>query len=232
IGVQPSAEFNVVQDFVLQRFTPDVRNDLAANLASVPIKHSMNTGLAEVNISKPVLTANRGKFDTTIFVHLAGVRPDEGLIAFHGSASTTEFCHGIVLDDFADSVKHEPSRLLGDLESPRHLCAADSVLAVDHHPEGGHPFVHTERRVLKDGSDFHAELFLASLAPPHKPRANKRVFIAAASWTGYLLSRPAQIDCVHENTLGIGEISNRFLQGFGLFDVRHFFALSFYLMRE
>jgi hypothetical protein len=58
------------------------------------------------------------------------------------------------------------------------------------------------------------------------------VLLAATSWTGDLLSRPAQIDCIHESLFGIGEISNRFLQGLGLFDVRHFFALSLYLMRE
>ncbi len=39
--------------------------------------------------------------------------------------------------------------------------------------------------------------------------------LAATSWTGYLLSRPAQIDRVNESKFGIGEISNRFLQGLG-----------------
>ena len=65
--------------------------------------------------------------------------------------------------------------LLGDVQSARHLCAADSVLAVNDHPESRHPLVHTERGILEDTPDLDAELLFASFAEPHQARAQKRI---------------------------------------------------------
>src|ERR1039458_4395171 len=213
----------LLKNLVLQGLSFHLRNHFRSNLAGITIKHSHDRSLADEHIAAPL---NLVQFGFTIFVHLVGVGADKSFVAFYRSASTAELGDGVVFQDFTHAMQHEPRRLLRDLKSSRHLRAADSILAVDYHPEGRHPLVHAERRVLEDGSDLNAELLLASLAPPHQPCAQKRVLLAATSWTGYLLSRPAQIDCIHESLLGIGEISNRFLQGFGLFDVRHFFALS------
>src|SRR5581483_12284147 len=115
----------------------------------------------------------------------------------------------------------------------RHLCAADPVLAVADHPESGHPLIHTERGILEDRTDLDGELFLAALAEPHQAGAEKRVFGVSAARAGDCLSRPAEIDSVNEGPLWLCEVGNRLLEAsWGFIGVRHFFALSFYLMRE
>jgi hypothetical protein len=122
--------------------------------------------------------------------------------------------------------------ILGDFESPRHLRAANAILAVDQHPECRHPLIHAERGILENRPHLDAELLLASLTEPHQAGAQKRVLLVTATWTGNLLSRPAKVDGIDESVLGISEVGYSFLQGLGLFNVRHFFALSLYLMRE
>ena len=130
-------------------------------------------------------------------------------------------------------MEHEPCALLGDLESPRHLCAADSVLAVANHPESSHPLTESERGILEDAANLDGELAFASLAEPHQARAKKRVLRTTATRADDVLSGPAEIDRINEGPFRVGEVHNRFLKGLGLTEfVRHFFALSPYLMRE
>jgi hypothetical protein len=72
-----------------------------------------------------------------------------------------------------DSLKHKPSRLLGDLDVTGDLIGANSVLAVSDKKHGAQPLIEADSGILEDRSDFDRELFLAVKAFPHQARAEK-----------------------------------------------------------
>ena len=88
----------------------------------------------------------------------------------------------------------------------------DSILAVHKHPKRSHPFIESERRILKDGPDFERELLLASVAEPQAPRLDERVLFRPATRTGDLAIGPAQHLGILERPLWIAKVNNRLLQ--------------------
>src|SRR5207244_13299643 len=76
----------------------------------------------------------------------------------------------VILQSQPKALKHEPCRLLSDAESAMDFHAADAILAVAQHPISHHPFVESERGILKDRADLDGELLFASTAEPDAPR--------------------------------------------------------------
>jgi hypothetical protein len=109
-----------------------------------------------------------------------------------------------------DAVKHEPSGFLSDPYGAVNLPRANAVLAISDHPNGGEPFVQSERRVLKDSSDLNAELTfrMASLALPDAPLSDEANLVGATS-RAHNTIRPTSINQVVQAVVGIGEINNR-----------------------
>ena len=104
-----------------------------------------------------------------------------------------------------------PCGFLADVEIACNLVAADSVFAVHNEPNGGHPFVHAERRVFENGSDLYRELFLAALAEPDASGRNERMPVSAAAWACDLAVRPAQFDRERQGAVRVCEIGDSLL---------------------
>ena len=65
-----------------------------------------------------------------------------------------------ILHRQSDSLKHDPSGLLGNADSTVKFVAGDSVLAVSEHPHCKKPLVQRNCRIFKDSPDLDAELGL------------------------------------------------------------------------
>ena len=92
--------------------------------------------------------------------------------------------------------------------------AANSILAIGQHPKCGHPFVQPKRRILKDRVDLERELLFAWIAEPQLAGLDKRVLLGAATWARNFAIGPAQLDRICESAVLIGEVNDRFLEGF------------------
>ena len=88
----------------------------------------------------------------------------------------------------------------------------DTVLAVDQHPNGGHPLIKPESGILEDRPNLDGELFLASLAKPQQASLDEVVFGVAASRTHNFLVGPSQVDGIHKSPFWIGEVNDGVLQ--------------------
>ena len=86
-----------------------------------------------------------------------------------------------LLESQADTLKHEPCRLLGNAQGSAKFVRTDTVLAVDQHPHCRHPLIESKRGILKDRPDLDRELFLAALAEPNQARLDERVLIVTAA---------------------------------------------------
>ena len=98
------------------------------------------------------------------------------------------------------------------MQSAAKLVRANSVFAIDQHPNGGHPFIQTKRGILKDRSHFDGELLLAAFAEPKQTSLDERVFVVPATWARDMSIRPAQIDRSDKCPLWITELNDSFLQ--------------------
>ena len=236
VRIDLAAVLDVLQDDVLQGLTLDIRDNLSANFSRVSIQHPDHSSLADVNVAQALPATNALQCSLAALVHIPSLATDESFIAFYfttRAAQLRRIAESLVRQNLTDAVKHEPCALLGDLQSPRHLCAAHSVLAVAHHPKCGHPFVESKRGIFEDASNLDRELPLAAFAKPHQASAQKRVLRTAATRANDLPSGPTEIHRINEGPLSVGEVHNRFLKGFGLTQfVLHLFALSLYLMRQ
>jgi hypothetical protein len=142
-------------------------------------------------------------------VHVASLTTNEGLIDLNFTAKRTGH---ILVHGLADAVHHEPSRLLGNADSPGYLAGANSVLAVANHPERAHPLIKAKRRILKDGSHLERELLFAPRAEPNAASLDKGVFLGTATRARNNAVWPAKIQRVLKAAVGIAEINNRVLK--------------------
>jgi len=222
IGIDLGTIPNLLQDFVLQSLTADVRDDLATNLAKLAVENSLHGSLAHEHIATPLLTANLSDLESTGLVHVGRLATDKSLVCFDGSAfRTAEFECRLVLYRFPDTVKHEPCSFLSDTQGPVNFHAADTVLAVHDHPESSHPLVERDGGIFKDGSDLDGELFLTALAEPNPASANESVLVGAAPWASDLPIDPAEFNRKVEGSVWIGEVDNCLLKCFWLFHVNN-----------
>jgi hypothetical protein len=114
-------------------------------------------------------------------VHIAGLPPDGGFIAFD---LTPEFpAEVLILHRKADAVEHEPSGLLGDLYGAMQFPRGNAVAIAGNHPHGRKPLVQTQGRILKDRTELDGELGLRvpGLALEHPARSDEPDILGAAS---------------------------------------------------
>ena len=65
---------------------------------------------------------------------------------------------------FANAMRHEPSRLIGDTKRTVELMGADALFASVDERERHQPLIERDFAVFKDGSDRNGELLTASVA--------------------------------------------------------------------
>ena len=113
---------------------------------------------------------------------------------------------------------HEPRCLLRYADGPVNLVGANAVLTTHHQPHCSKPLVQTERGILHDGSDFHAELRFSvpSLALPEPSGSNEgHVFGATGRADHTMLPFRSMCHEVVQAVPLIRKIANRFQEGLG-----------------
>jgi hypothetical protein len=113
----------------------------------------------------------------------------------------------------ADTVKHEPSGFLSDIDSAGKLPRTNAVLAISQEPHSRKPLVQTERGVFKDRPDLHGELALrvVSAALPTQALLLKGDFGASAGRANYTV-RPTARNKVRQTIGRLRESHNCFLK--------------------
>src|SRR5579872_1209177 len=91
---------------------------------------------------------------------------DERFVRFDRTGERRAFA---VLHRFADTVEHEPRRLLRDAQSAAEFVRRGSVLRVRQEPNGRKPLGKGQRGLFKDGARLGRELTLTVLAAPLFP---------------------------------------------------------------
>src|SRR6266404_1463593 len=207
IGVDGAFCFNVSANTRLQVMLPAGRDDVGANLAAT-LQNPHDSGLA--------FNASVGDFLAALVgVHESRCAADESLVHFDFFTAPADPYGVLLMQGEPNAVHHKPRGLLSDSQSAGHFIGTDSVLSVHDEPNGNHPLVHAERRVLEDRTNLDRELFLAALAEPITARRDKRVFRSFATWARYLAVRPAQLYSIVKHALRVREESDCFLQRLG-----------------
>src|SRR5271157_6126978 len=114
------------------------------------------TALQEPHSRRLVFSAGPTDCGIPLFlVHVPSFATNERLINFDFSIELHE---GSRLHSLANSMEHEPCRLLSNTKRPMQFVRTDSVLTVGQHPHGRKPLLQRKRRVLKDCPDLEREL--------------------------------------------------------------------------
>jgi len=148
-------------------------------------------------------------------VHVLGESANESFVYFKFGAGTTKLRCGAkraIVQSFAEPLKHKPCRLLGDTKSAVNLHTADSVFAVDQHPESGHPFVHPQSGILEDRIYLERELPVAATAEPQFSSLDEVVLFGVTARADNLSIRPAKLNGIVKGAVRIGEINDGLLQ--------------------
>jgi hypothetical protein len=184
-----------------------VRTTWAANLAHLSVKHSHNDGLADVSAFLLVPQA-------AILVHVPDSPVDESLIYLCFAAIAAKVLAPVVVpvQSLSDPLQHEPCRLLSHSKGAVKLPTANPVLAVDQHPNGSHPLIQSQGRVLEDRAYFDRKLLFTGVAEPDTPGLDEGMLLGMAPGTLYFAVRPAQLDRVIKRSVPVVEVNNRFLK--------------------
>lgn len=145
------------------------------------------------------------------FVHVSRQTTDECGIGF---AWSLEFIQPANFHRFANTVQHEPSRLLSNADRAGEFVAADSILAIGDCPHGNEPLIQTEWAGLKNRPDARRELFAAFFAPHDVAGGNLADALAVAMGAGDFAGRPLDVPHVGFGHAGIGEVADGFHESF------------------
>jgi hypothetical protein len=163
-----------------------------------------------------------------IAVHVARFATDKSFVHLDFLSLSTELDHRVGLHCKTDAMHHEPCGLLCDSQSATNLVGTYPVLAVCNHPDGDHPLVHSDGRILKDCPDFDGELLFTSFAEPDSSCRNERVFVRVTSGARNSAFRPAQRDRVAVRPLRVRKVHDCLLQRFGELQVWAHCLVPFY----
>ncbi len=202
IGVDRTASSNVVFDFALNRFLAAIWNHARTDL-SATFQDSHNRGF--------VLGSSFGDANPAlVLMHEASRAANESFVHFDFA---THFTERLILQGEPDAMKHEPRRLLGNLESAANFIGANPVLAVGEHPSCREPLVEADGRILKDGAHLDRELPLGMVggALPDTARGAERDALRATSRADNPFG-PATRNKVAQAIVWIREVKNRFLE--------------------
>jgi hypothetical protein len=141
----------VLADFRVKGFLLSVGNDGSTDGAVFAVfttfKNAHHGGFVFASGAGDLAGAN-------VLVHVPSLLPDEGFVGFDFAG---EFFERSGVERKADSVIHEPSRLLGYADGLSYFVRADAVLAVHNLPDREQPLIQRNRGVFEDGSGFQAE---------------------------------------------------------------------------
>jgi len=207
IGIDGAACLDVGANLGLQVMLPASGNDVRANLATT-LQNAHDSGFSLDATVCDFLAALVG-------VHEASRATNKGFVYFNFLAAAAQPHSVLRMQSKANAVHHKPSGLLGDSQSAGHFVGTDAVLSVHDEPNGNHPLVHAERRVLKNSAYLDGELLLATLAEPLTARRDKRVFSTLAAWASDRAIWPAQLHGIVKRALRVREESDCFLQCLG-----------------
>lgn len=145
-------------------------------------------------------------------MHILGESADEGFVALD---IAFEFFNASRFHRKADSVKHKPSGLLGNVDCPVKLVGADTVPAVGDQPDSDKPFVEADGRSFKDSSEFDRELLFASFTFPDIASGKERGLGAFTSGAyGNTVRPPKRSDEIDEFGF-VRKTDDSLLQGLG-----------------
>ncbi len=83
--------------------------------------------------------------------------------------------------------------------------ATDSILTVCQKPQGNHPLIHAERRILKDSSNLHRELLFAVVAEPDAARLDEGMLRSIAARACHSSARPTKLYRLFKSTVVIAK---------------------------
>ena len=152
-------------------------------------------------------------------MHVAGFAPDESLVRFDVAGKLLKRSF---MDSHTNAVIHEPSRLLRDSESASGFSRANTILAIDDHPERDQPFINQDRRLFHHGSGLHGELgvIVFSVALPDPLFFDPEYLLGIAARALHYAIGPAKlVDNEVFAVLELGEVDDCFLQGLWRFHV-------------
>src|SRR5437879_911202 len=204
IRVDRASSLNMVSDFGLKRPFAAIGNGEYSDF-SAAFQNAECSGFVFESARSNYAPSSRT-------VHETSRAANETFIGFNFFPIAAQHKTGFTLHGNPDSMQHEPCCFLGHAQSASYFVGTDSILTVTNHPNGNHPLIHPESRILKDGSHFDGELFLTSLAEPNTARRDKRVLHSAATRARDFAIRPPQKHCIIKSLLRVGEESDRFLQ--------------------
>jgi len=207
VGVDRRVRLDVAANFGFHDMTAAGRNYVGANLTAT-FKNPDDWRLV-------FAAKHTGNAAVSIAVHESRFAADESFVHFDFTSTPAEFHKVFAVKGKPDAMHHEPCGLLGDAKSAANLVGTDSILAVDQHPYGNHPLVHSDCGILKNRSYLDGELLLAFLAEPDSPRRNERVLRTTAAGASHFACRPAQRHRIVESLLRVREKANGFLQRLG-----------------
>ena len=215
IGVDRASRLDVGFDVSMQAMLATVADDSRPNLTA-PFEHADDCGLVfGASLSDPAFAL--------IGVHEASSAADEGFVYLDFAARAAHLDERTSLHRKANPVQHEPCRLLSDAEGACHFVGTDSILAVRNHPNGDEPLVERQRGIFHDGPDLRGELPMAVdvLALPLALILQEHNVIATAGGADDFAVRPAEPDHELDAVIGVCEVKDGLLEGFGLVHVSH-----------
>src|SRR6266849_2368393 len=207
IGIDRALGCDMSTDFRLQMMLAASRDDVRVNLPAAFQNADYWCLVFYSAFGNDALASRR--------MHESSRTADESLVYFHFATGAAEFHKVLVMQGETNAVHHKPCGLLSDSERARDLIGTYSILSVHDEPNGNHPLVHPERRILEDSSDFDSKLFLASFTEPNAASRDKRVLRGIAARASNFACRPAQRHRIVESLLRVGEKANCFLQRLG-----------------
>jgi hypothetical protein len=151
-----------------------------------------------------------------MLAHVRELSTDERFIGFDLAGKLSRFvCRGHAKGD-ADSVIHEPSGFLRDLDSPVDLVRTHAIFEVHNLPHGKHPLIQTQRRVFEDRSSLRGKLSQGVLAAtlPAVVLGLEYNPCASATRTGDAV-RPAMSNQVLPAVVGASEVEDCLAQSVG-----------------
>src|SRR5260370_30582320 len=99
-------------------------------------------------------------------VHESGLPTDESLIHFNRSAVSSKLRNASSLHSKAQPMQNKPCGLLRNPKITGNLVGANTIAAIDQHPQSREPLVQRNRGILEDRSNLDGKLATALLALP------------------------------------------------------------------
>ena len=199
VGVHVGVELNVAADGGLESIVVRVGNHHGPDFAAA-LQQALHNRFTHWAATTDCLASFP-------LMHVLGLTANECLVDLYITRQLPESAgfHGQ-----PNAVKHEPRSLLGYLQTPGQLAAADSILGVGNAPHRYKPFVEAQRRILEYGPNLNAELLATTFNPALEERARTHDAYVLAATLGARDFPVWKLGPEHglETDLGVGEVAD------------------------